>query len=61
MCAAADRSAIHFQRLMRRLLMPHDLPQVAPINRLATHRAPVEMVALVVGLFPTQTADDRRS
>jgi hypothetical protein len=43
---------------MRRLLVP---PQVTPVHRLAAHRAPVEVIALVVGLLPTQPADDRRS
>ncbi|UCI08694.1 hypothetical protein [Mesorhizobium sp. B1-1-8] len=46
---------------MPRLLVPDDLPQIAPVDRLAADRAWVEMLGFVHRLFAVALADKGRS
>jgi hypothetical protein len=45
------RSGIEFQRLVPRLVVPDDLPQVSSIYNFAACRTQIEMIALMLDLF----------
>ncbi|ESX85343.1 hypothetical protein X756_22650 [Mesorhizobium sp. LSHC412B00] len=54
-------SCIHLQRLVPRLLMPDDLPEVALIDPLAAPLTPMKMVPLFHRLATMSFAHNRRS
>lgn len=55
------RSSVHLQRLMPRLLMPYDLPEVALIDPLAALLTPMKMVPRFHRLTTMSFAHYRRS
>ncbi|WP_214473404.1 hypothetical protein [Mesorhizobium sp. dw_380] len=45
---------------MVRLFMPNDLPEIAPVDRLAAFPAVVEVILFAGKLAPMSDPDDRR-
>lgn len=55
------RSTVQFKRFMVRLLMPNDLPEIAPVDWLAAFPAIVEVIQFAGRVFPMSVPHDRRS
>lgn len=51
-------STIQFKRLMVRLLMPNDLPEIAPVDGLAAFPAIVEVILFAGRVAPVSVPDD---
>ncbi|WP_141700949.1 hypothetical protein [Mesorhizobium sp. SEMIA 3007] len=54
-------SFVYFQRQMLKLIVPDELPHIAPINPLVAYSADVPTVALVPWLYAEAPDDERRS
>ena len=54
-------SGVQFQRFVRRLIVPDDLPQIAPVDPLVAFPAEVESVAVIGELVAMASAYDRRA